>query len=53
MVRVQVVVKEHGREYVHTVAEGPSLDAVRDVLQKLRERFGDNRRIKIVRDSEG
>ena len=44
------MVKEHGREFAHTVAEAASLDDVRDVLERLRAYFGSNGRIKIVED---
>ncbi|HLW17808.1 MAG TPA: hypothetical protein VKV69_10665 [Actinomycetota bacterium] len=49
---VKVVVVEHGREFVHTVAEAPSLNAVRDVLERLRAYFGDgDGRIQIVSEA--
>ena len=50
MVRVEVVVREHGREFVYTVAEEPSMHEVRDLVARLRAYFGRNGRIRIVRD---
>jgi len=52
VVTVRVVVVEHGREFVHTVAEAPSLDALRDVLERLRAHFGeDDGRVQIVQEA--
>jgi hypothetical protein len=50
VVRIKVVVREHGRDFLHTVAEAASLDDVRDVLERLRAYFGSNGRIKIVEE---
>jgi len=48
---VKVVVTEHGRDYVHTVAEAPSLEAVDDVLESLRAYFGDgNGRVRVMEE---
>lgn len=52
MVRVQVVIVEHGREYRYTVAEEASIDDAHDLIDRLQSHFASDGRVRVVSDGE-
>ena len=53
MIRVEVVVTEHGQELRYVVAEEPSLDTLRELIERLKAYFGESDRVRVVGESSG
>ena len=54
MVRIEVVLVEHGQEFRYVVAEEVSLDAARELIERLRAHFdGREDCVEVVRESSG
>ena len=52
MVRVEVVLIEHGEEFRYVVAEEPQSESLRDLIQRLIAYFGESNRVKVVGEVE-